>query len=89
MEKEEKARSLPKLQKTLERQIEEIAHRADVRKSENMIMNCYAQSIAVGKLDKEIASMKEEVISTTRDLLRNADDDACASLLSAYGEISR
>ena len=81
--------TLPALHKTLQKQVDQAAERADARKSEKMMENCYMQSSAIGKMDKDIADVKTEVSSAIKALIKKADNDANLEILTAYGEISQ
>ena len=86
MKNVEKSLSLPSLQKVLQSQIDSSMRRADVRASNKMIENCYAQSSSIAIIDNEIEKTRIEIAKTSKSLLENADKKNVLSLYAAFGE---
>jgi len=85
----EKTLSLPSLQKVLQSQIDSSMRRTDVRASNKMIENCYAQSSSIASIDIEIEKTRAEISKTAKLLLENADKRNLVSLYAAFGEAEK
>ena len=88
MQKKRVQLPLNTLQATMQSQLDAAVSRADLRRSETMMGNCYEQAASIATLDKEVAFLKCEVHESLQAVLKSADDEACSKLLSTYGEFS-
>ncbi len=77
------------LHATLQTQVNESSKRVDVRRSENMMGNVYAQSSSLAQIDQEISATEESIKAASATLLDQADQKATKAVLFAYGEALR
>lgn len=81
--------SLSVLHETLQTQVNESTKRVDLRRSENMMGNVYAQSSSIAKIDRDIAAVEQEIRDASADVLNQADQRASMAILFAYGEVTK
>lgn len=73
----------------LQQRLNDASRRRDLLQSGSMHQRCASESITISRTHEEVSSIKEEIDSFRKKMMKNADEVACRTLLEAYGRYGK